>query len=663
MDPIRLALDSEINPLIEKAQIALLARDLRHYLSAFESVVKMVGGAYKVELSMPGATPLEMTCNFASSTFGHWYSANYNAAQTWRRFDGQPVLVRDDWERTQALLPEGSNYFTSSDLKIPSVVVLGDDILIGADRHLHISHEEWDALSEYLNSHNLLRNLLKFLRSEPKPEAALREGAGFGKAMSLDAVLEKVAAWFPSAGQDPEDRYSAFFTTLYTLFPFLTISKKARPRGKDPTPRGSLVVVCIPFPETRPPDIFGTVIAAYRLERDIESFQVDVIEKLRHAFGPVIARFIGLEAEHLAGIDSRGNLAIERSVGQFQFVTSRVIRKGDRLEKWRDRFPPADNDAPWDPDYKHWAVPLWGCSDRMRDLCELLERHLTSRGPAPAQRVGLQTAFFHSGPGCGKETIAKLCHYLSVRSHDEEVFDEVIVPNLKDIERRIGGEEPLSRILGRDFNGFGDGQSLKARKPWDFNYFVFDCGKHERGSVRAALTEAVLKTAAVCGTLFIDELNVIDDPREMDIFLRLCEGKKLIEGELLGQHVILPMNVLLVFAGNSSPTELVEAGWNPALFSRIASRTFRIPSLRERPEDIPLAFAYQLEVESMGRMEHVDFSAMKLLAALPWKRGNFRDLRTLVREIMDHRSTHAEESTEIEFSEVIEALQQRELFG
>lgn len=127
------------------------------------------------------------------------------------------------------------------------------------------------------------------------------------------------------------------------------------------------------------------------------------------------------------------------------------------------------------------------------------------------------------------------------------------------------------------------------------------------------------------GTLFLDEIG--DLPMEAQVkLLRVLEEKKL---HRLGSSQDRVVDFRLVAATNRDLAAMIRAGtFREDLYYRINPLTLRLPSLRERAEDIPQltrAIMDRLNAEAVACGE----SAMAALLRYSWP-GNIRELRNVI---------------------------------
>jgi transcriptional regulator with GAF, ATPase, and Fis domain len=153
---------------------------------------------------------------------------------------------------------------------------------------------------------------------------------------------------------------------------------------------------------------------------------------------------------------------------------------------------------------------------------------------------------------------------------------------------------------------------------------------HKRGAFTGATDEKKgLFEVADGGTLFLDEVG------EMPLALQAKLLRVLQEGEVrpIGASVARRVNVRIVAATNRNlEKEVAEGRFREDLYYRLKVFPLRVPSLRERREDVPLLAAHFLEryTREFGR-EIAGFTqpALELLSAYDWP-GNVRELENEV---------------------------------
>ena len=115
---------------------------------------------------------------------------------------------------------------------------------------------------------------------------------------------------------------------------------------------------------------------------------------------------------------------------------------------------------------------------------------------------------------------------------------------------------------------------------------------HEKGAFTGAAERRIGRfEAADGGTLFLDEIGEIDAPTQVKL-LRFLETRSF---ERLGSLKPIQVDVRLVCATNRDLKQLVEKGeFREDLYYRLNVVPIRLPSLRERPDDIPLLLEHFL---------------------------------------------------------------------
>ncbi len=190
------------------------------------------------------------------------------------------------------------------------------------------------------------------------------------------------------------------------------------------------------------------------------------------------------------------------------------------------------------------------------------------------------------------------------------------------------GKELVSRAV--------HARSPRARGP----FIVFDCGAapeslleselfgHEKGSFTGAIqAREGLFEAAHGGTIFIDEIGEL--PLELQPkLLRVLEQR---EVRRVGATRAKPIDVRVVAASNRDLRAEVAAGrFREDLYYRLAVVEVRLPSLRERREDISLLVDHLLKRSEHNRgVRGIDAEVRALFETYHWP-GNVRELNNVV---------------------------------
>src|SRR6266436_6374936 len=153
---------------------------------------------------------------------------------------------------------------------------------------------------------------------------------------------------------------------------------------------------------------------------------------------------------------------------------------------------------------------------------------------------------------------------------------------------------------------------------------------HERGAFTGAISQKVGRLElANQGTLFLDEVGDIP----IEIQPKLLRALQEREFERLGNTHTRKVNVRLVAATNRNLEKMVaDREFRSDLFYRLNVFPIRIPSLRERKEDIPLLVSYFVQKfakQMQKQIESVPSAVMKGLTAWEWP-GNIRELENFI---------------------------------
>ena len=192
------------------------------------------------------------------------------------------------------------------------------------------------------------------------------------------------------------------------------------------------------------------------------------------------------------------------------------------------------------------------------------------------------------------------------------------------------GKEHVAQLIHRN--------SKRAGKP----FVAVDCGAIPRelaaseffGHVKGSFTGAVSDKmgafeAADGGTLFLDEVGNLTYETQVQL-LRALQERRI---RPVGGNREIPVDIRLVAATNEDLEAAIARGtFRADLYHRINSFTLRVPSLRERREDIPLFadfFLDQANRELDKRIVGFEAAAVKALAAYDWP-GNLRQLKNTV---------------------------------
>jgi DNA-binding NtrC family response regulator len=260
-----------------------------------------------------------------------------------------------------------------------------------------------------------------------------------------------------------------------------------------------------------------------------------------------------------------------------------------------------------------------------------------------------------SGTLSFKDIITRSPRMQSVLRQAEKAADSAI-PVL--IEGRSGvGKELIARAV----HGTGE----RRARP----FVALNCGAipdnlvesilfgHEKGAFTGATDRHTGKfVEANGGTLFLDEVGELPLSAQVKLLRAIQEG----EVEPVGARKPVKVDVRLISATNRDLATDVRSGrFREDLFYRLHVYPISVPSLADRPEDIPdLArhFLARFAAEEGKRIRHLDGAALALLSGFWWP-GNVRQLENAVfRAVV---LAEADELTVAEFPQIA-ALAERE---
>jgi two-component system nitrogen regulation response regulator NtrX len=153
---------------------------------------------------------------------------------------------------------------------------------------------------------------------------------------------------------------------------------------------------------------------------------------------------------------------------------------------------------------------------------------------------------------------------------------------------------------------------------------------HEKGAYTGANTSRRGKfELADGGTIFLDEVGDLHEASQAKLLRILQEG----EFHRVGGEQPVRINVRVIAATNRDLTELIAQNkFREDLYYRLAVVPIRVPSLRERPQDIPSLidhFLVQFCTRNNFRPKTVDPEILPVLQGYTWP-GNVRELKNVV---------------------------------
>jgi transcriptional regulator with PAS, ATPase and Fis domain len=157
------------------------------------------------------------------------------------------------------------------------------------------------------------------------------------------------------------------------------------------------------------------------------------------------------------------------------------------------------------------------------------------------------------------------------------------------------------------------------------------------------------------GSIFLDEIGELAEPLQAKMLRVLQEREVLPLGASTPRHI----DLRVIAASNRDLLSVVDQGrFRRDLYYRLAGLEFRIPPLRERPDDIPalaLAFLERFSQEQQKSVRGMSRRALELLLAHHWP-GNVRELQNEIARAVLHCHEGGILRTE-HFPSVLRALQ------
>ena len=157
---------------------------------------------------------------------------------------------------------------------------------------------------------------------------------------------------------------------------------------------------------------------------------------------------------------------------------------------------------------------------------------------------------------------------------------------------------------------------------------------HVKGAFTDASTDRVGKFEyAHGGTMFLDEVGDMPLPTQIKL-LRVLENGEITR---VGSNNPIKVNVRILSATNRNLEDSIEAGtFRSDLYHRLKVVTIRLPTLRERSQDIPILIDYfmrQFAVQHGKQIKGMSPAARHKLMAFDWP-GNVRQLRNVVESMV-----------------------------
>lgn len=189
-------------------------------------------------------------------------------------------------------------------------------------------------------------------------------------------------------------------------------------------------------------------------------------------------------------------------------------------------------------------------------------------------------------------------------------------------------------------------QIIHALSPRKHNKFIaVNCGAipqgtinselfgHEKGAFTGATADRKGYFESVDGgTIFLDEISEM--PLDTQAFLlRVLESGEFLK---VGSSQVQSTNVRVIAASNVDLKDRIAKGkFREDLYYRLNTVPIHIPSLKERPEDIPILirrFAVDFGERYQTESIRFDEEAKQILLKYPWP-GNIRELKNIIEQL------------------------------
>jgi two-component system, NtrC family, response regulator HydG len=240
------------------------------------------------------------------------------------------------------------------------------------------------------------------------------------------------------------------------------------------------------------------------------------------------------------------------------------------------------------------------------------------------------------------------------RRLDERFGFEGVVgdsPQMRDVIERLKRIAPTNAsVLIQGETGTGKelvAQSIHQNSPRKNKPFVaLNCAALSEnileselfGHVKGAFTDASADRVgkfeyAHGGTMFLDEVGDMPGATQIKL-LRVLENGEITR---VGSNHPIKVNVRILSATNRNLEDAIEAGtFRSDLYHRLKVVTIRLPTLRERSQDIPILIDYfirQFSSRHGKQIRGMSPAARRKLLAFEWP-GNVRQLRNVVESMV-----------------------------
>jgi len=231
------------------------------------------------------------------------------------------------------------------------------------------------------------------------------------------------------------------------------------------------------------------------------------------------------------------------------------------------------------------------------------------------------------------------------RGLDRLVGDEPSMHQLRDLVKRIACHDISVLVTGES----GTGKELVAESLHllsdrrDRPFVSVDCAAlpeplieselfgHEKGAFTGARERKIGRfELASGGVLFLDEIGNLAQGVQIKL-LRVLQERKI---SRLGSNAEVPIDVRLVAATNVDLAEAIRRGaFREDLYYRLNEFNIKVPSLKERPGDVPLLanyFLHRFNLQFGRQVQRFTPAAMDAIKSHAWT-GNVREMQNAVK--------------------------------
>ncbi|MBI1769907.1 MAG: sigma-54-dependent Fis family transcriptional regulator [Bacteroidetes bacterium] len=234
-------------------------------------------------------------------------------------------------------------------------------------------------------------------------------------------------------------------------------------------------------------------------------------------------------------------------------------------------------------------------------------------------------------------------------SHQYEIIGQS--DGIKEVLKMIDKVAPTdARVLITGANGSGKelvARQLHEKSPRSlFSFIEVNCAAipselieselfgHEKGAFTSAIKQRLGKfELAENGTLFLDEIGDMSLSAQAKV-LRALQENKIIR---VGGDKDIAVNTRVIAATNKDlKKEIAEGRFREDLYHRLSVIVIKVPSLKDRKEDIPLLvdkFLEDIAVNYGAKKKNIDAEALKLLSQNEWS-GNIRELKNVIERLV-----------------------------